>query len=75
MQTRNKLLNKCNSKEEIRHEAAKYLHRTDDGDGKETQMASFDKWVEFISNKVLFCFCLFRTNKFYLIQSKRLFKN
>ncbi|RNA28279.1 proteasome-associated ECM29 -like protein, partial [Brachionus plicatilis] len=39
-------------KEEIRQEAVKYLHRTQDNEGKEIKMASFEQWVEFISRKI-----------------------
>ena len=40
------------SKEEIRQEAVKYLRRFEDFDGNEIKMASFENWVEFISNKI-----------------------
>ena len=46
------LLATSDSKEEIRQEAVKYLRRTEDFDGNEIKMASFESWIEFISNKV-----------------------
>jgi hypothetical protein len=30
----------------------KYLHRTQDSDGAELNMASFEEWVDFISSKI-----------------------
>ena len=46
------LLATSDSKEEIRQEAVKYLRRTQDPDGNDLKMASFEKWVEFITNKI-----------------------
>jgi proteasome component ECM29 len=46
------LLATSDSKEEIRQDAVKYLRRTQDPDGNDLKMASFEKWVEFISNKI-----------------------
>lgn len=40
------------SKEEIRQEASKYLHRTHDSEGNELKMASFEEWVDFMSSKI-----------------------
>lgn len=40
------------SKEEIRQEASKYLHRTQDSEGNELKMASFEEWVDFMSSKI-----------------------
>ena len=40
------------SKEEIRKEAIKYLHRTQDADGNDLKIASFEEWVDFISAKI-----------------------
>ncbi|CAF0720691.1 unnamed protein product [Brachionus calyciflorus] len=45
------LLATSDSKEEIRQEAVKYLHRTQDNEGNDVKMASFEKWVDFISKK------------------------
>ncbi len=45
------LLATSDAKEEIRQEAVKYLHRTEDGEGQELRTATFDKWIEFISAK------------------------
>lgn len=46
------LLASSDAKEEIRQEASKYLRRTQDFDGKDLKMASFEDWVEFISKKI-----------------------
>lgn len=45
------LLATSDSKEEIRQEAVKYLHRTEDNEGNEIKMASFEQWVDFITKK------------------------
>ncbi len=45
------LLATSDAKEEIRQEAVKYLHRTEDGEGRELRTASFEKWIDFISAK------------------------
>ena len=59
------------SKEEIRQEAIKYLRRTEDGDGNALEMASFENWVEFISNKVEnFVFKILKLNIKFLKISK-----
>ena len=46
------LLATSDAREEIRQEAVKYLRRFEDGDGNELSMASFERWVEFISSKM-----------------------
>lgn len=45
------LLASSDPKEEIRQEAGKYLRRTQDADGNNLKMGTFDQWVEFIAQK------------------------